>query len=93
MKARLSSPLIELMGGRNSLVLPEALGTKSLCFWVSSSESFSNPGVVKPLPVSKLNITKAQSETSSKKCSAEALMEIVVKVVGSLSSGSCKVEE
>ena len=91
MNARISSPLIELVGGWNTLVLPKISGTKCLGFWVSSSESLGNPGVVKSLSVSALGATEAGSKSGTEECSEATLMEVVVKVVWSLGSSSREV--
>ena len=93
MNARISSPLVELVGGWDTLVLPEIGGTKGLGFWISSSESLGNPGVVKSLSVSELGETEASSKSGTEEGTEATLMEVVVKVVWSLSSSSSKVEE
>ena len=93
MNARISSPLVELVGGWDSLVLPKIGCSKCLGFGVSSSESLGHPGVVKSLSVSELSESKTSSEACSEECSSETLMEVVVKVVWSLSSCSSEVEE
>ena len=93
MNAKISSPLIELMGGWNTLVLPEVGGTKCLGFWVSSSESLGNPSVMKSLSVSELEGTEAKSKRGTENCPERSLMEVIVKVVWSLSSSSSEVEE
>lgn len=93
MNARISSPLVELVGGWDTLVLPEIGGTEGLGFWISSSESLGNPGVVKSLSVSELDETEASSKSGTEEGSEATLMEVVVKVVWSLSSSSSKVEE
>ena len=91
MNARISSPLVELVRGWDTLELPEIGGTEGLGFWVSSSESLSNPGVVKSLSVSELGETEASSKSGTEECSEATLMEVVVKVVRSLSSSSSEV--
>jgi hypothetical protein len=93
MNARISSPLVELVGGWDALVLPEVGGAEGLGFWVSSSESLGNPGVVKSLSVSELGETEAGSESGSEECPEATLVEVVVKVVRSLGSSSSEVEE
>ena len=93
MNARISSPLVELVGGWDSLVLPEIGGTECLGFWVSSSESLGNPGVVESLSVSELGGTEAGSKSGTEECPEAALMEVVVKVVRSLGSSSSEVKE
>merc|ERR1712070_905093 len=93
MNARISSPLVELMGGWDTLVLPEVGGAEGFGLWVSSSESLSNPGVVKSLSVSELCETEASSKTSTEEGPEASLMEVVVKVVWSLGSSSSEVKE
>jgi hypothetical protein len=93
MNARISSPLVELVRGWDTLVLPEIGGTKGLGFWVSSSESLGNPGVVESLSVSELGGTEAGSKSGTEECSEATLMEVVVKVVRSLGSSSSEVKE
>ena len=93
MNARISSPLVELVRGWDTLVLPEIGGTKGLGFWVSSSESLGDPGVVKSLSISELGGTEANSKSGTEECSGATLVEVVVKVVRSLGSSSSEVQE
>ena len=91
MNARISSPLVELVGSWDTLVLPEIGGTEGLGFRVSSSESLSNPGVVKSLSISELGSTEAGSKSDTEEGPKATLMEVVVKVVWSLGSSSSEV--
>lgn len=78
-----SSPLVKLMRGWNTLVLPQVGGIKVHRLWVSSSESLSDPCVMKLLSVTELQESAASSNESSEHESAEALMKVNVEIVWS----------
>ena len=71
------------MRGWDSLVLPQIGGLKVHGLWVSSSESLSNPGVVKLLSITELEESGSSADEASEAESAEALVQVNVEVVWS----------
>ena len=63
--------------------MPQVGSLKVHGLWVSSSESLSNPGVVKLLSITELEESGSSADEASEAESAEALVQVNVEVVWS----------
>lgn len=89
----ISSPFVELVRSSDSFVLPQVRCVQAHCLWVSSSQSFSYPSIMKSLSITEFQISSTKSKRVSEHPSHESLVKVNIKVIWSCGSWSLEIWE